>query len=335
MRQKHSLLHNIKQVFKFICVISFCICTLNLEAQTDKAIPRNGEGLDAFLLRNGCNTTTDKEAFLALNKKKLGKGNTLLLGVKYSFPEKERFVTEPLLGEANKKVKIISHELDGAIFYLISGHGGPDPGAVGKYNGNDLYEDEYAYDIMLRLARQLLSMGATVHIIIQDSDDGIRDDAYLKNDTHETCVGKTIPLDQNQRLQQRCTAINDLYKKEHNKYCRAIFMHLDSRSLTERIDVFFYHYENSVKGERLAKTLCSKFESKYKQYQPNRGFTGSVSERKLYVLKGTNPPCVFMELGNIQNTKDLERFNKVTNREAVAEWIAEGLAEDYKLEKKK
>ena len=41
--------------------------------------------------------------------------------------------------------------------------------------GRQLHEDEYAYDIILRLARELLSRGAKVHIIIQDKKDGIRD----------------------------------------------------------------------------------------------------------------------------------------------------------------
>lgn len=296
--------------------------------------PRNGEGVDGFLLRNGCNTTTDKQVFYDINPNKFGKNHALLTGIKYKLPQKEQFVKEPLLGPKEQNVKIVSQDLKGAVYYLVSGHGGPDPGAVGKYNGHDLYEDEYAYDIMLRLARQLLSMGATVHIIIQDADDGIRDDAYLKHDTHETCNGQTIPLDQTKRLQQRCAVINTFYKKEKNNYARAVFMHLDSRSTSERIDVFFYHCLGSTKGERLAKTLCDKFDAKYKEHQPTRGFKGTVSDRKLYVLKVTTPPAVFMELGNIQNSKDLERFNRVSNREAVAKWIAEGLVDDYKKEKK-
>ena len=42
-------------------------------------------------------------------------------------------------------------------------------------------EDEYAYDITLRLAKELLAHGAEVYIIIQDENDGIRDDFVLRN----------------------------------------------------------------------------------------------------------------------------------------------------------
>ncbi len=323
---------------RIITVILSLLISLSVFGQTDSIkidTPQVGEGIGALLLRNGLDPSVFKAEFVKLNKDKLGKDNTLLLGVKYIIPQKPAdTVIEPLFGEKYKSVKVVNHNLKGATFYLVSGHGGPDPGAMGKLNGHDLCEDEYAYDIMLRLARQLMAWDATVHIIIQDSDDGIRDDAYLDYDNHETCVGQTIPLDQIQRLRQRCVAINELYAKERTGYCRSIFLHLDSRSEKERIDVFFYHFTKSVKGERLAQTLRDKFEEKYKKYQPNRGFSGTVSERNLYVLKESNPPAVFLELGNIQNSKDQERFIKSSNREALAQWIAEGVLTEYRKNRK-
>lgn len=297
--------------------------------------PQSGEGLGAFLLRNGYNISQYKDEFIELNKNKLGKDNQLKLGISYTFPQKRENVKyEPLLGKAEENVKITSHTLKGATYYLVSGHGGPDPGAMGKLKGNDLCEDEYAYDIILRLARQLLQRDANVHIIIQDPNDGIRDTEILKLDEDETCEGREIPLDQIKRLRQRVDAINNHYKTERKGYCRAIFIHLDSRSQDKRIDIFLYHYMKSVLGERLANKMRDKFEAKYKQHQPKRGFTGTVSERGLYVLKESNPPCVFLELGNLQNELDQTRFTKVDNREAIARWMAEAIEEDYVNNKK-
>ena len=57
-------------------------------------------------------------------------------------------------------IKLLLTNLAGLVFYLVSGHGGPDPGAIGIYQGRQLHEDEYAYDIILRLARELLTRGA-------------------------------------------------------------------------------------------------------------------------------------------------------------------------------
>lgn len=120
------------------------------------------------------------------------------------------------------KYTIDSDELNGACFYLVSGHGGPDPGAIGELRGHPLHEDEYAYDIMLRLARNLMSKGAKVHIIIQDAKDGIRNDKFLDVSDRETCMGQVIPLNQVKRLQQRCDKINELFKKDKEHYRRAL-----------------------------------------------------------------------------------------------------------------
>lgn len=99
------------------------------------------------------------------------------------------------------------------------------PGSYREIGKVELHEDEYAYDVALRLARNLMQEGAEVRIIIQDAKDGIRDDRYLANSKRETCMGDAIPLNQVARLQQRCAKINELYRKDRKiyKYCRAIF----------------------------------------------------------------------------------------------------------------
>ena len=100
---------------------------------------------------------------------------------------------------------------------MVCGHGGPDPGAIGTYNGYKLHEDEYAYDIVLRLGRELLMRGAKVHFVIQDKKDGIRNEKVLKNSKRETCMGQAIPLDQMARLRQRSYKIDHLYKKDKRR----------------------------------------------------------------------------------------------------------------------
>ncbi len=321
---------------KTLAIILFTLLAVFAYAEAPHTdTPKTGEGLGAFLLRNGYNVERYKAKFIELNKAKLGKDNSLLLGVTYTFPSKNDNAHEPLLGAKYQDVKLTSHTLEGATYYLVSGHGGPDPGAMGTYSGHELCEDEYAYDIMLRLARELLSRGAKVHIIIQDAHNGIRDDAFLAPDKNETCMGAEIPLQQSARLQQRAEAINRLWSKDKQSYSRAVFLHIDSRSEKKRIDIFLYHHAKSQKGERLANTMRKKFEQKYQQYQPNRGFNGTVSHRNLQVLNQTNPVAVFLELGNIQNSQDQQRFVKPDNRQAVAKWMAEGLEDDYVAEKKK
>lgn len=247
----------------------------------------------------------------------------------------KKTINEPLFGKALASVKVTSNRLQGACFYVVSGHGGPDPGAIGRIGKIELHEDEYAYDVALRLARNLMQEGAEVRIIIQDAKDGIRDDKYLSNSKRETCMGAPIPLNQVARLRQRCAKINEFYKKDRKnyKYCRAIFLHVDSRSKSHQTDVFFYHSKSKPDSKRLAKTMKKTFESKYDKHQPNRGFTGTVSARNLYVLANTSPASVFVELGNIQNTFDQRRFVISSNRQALAKWMMEGFITDYKKAK--
>lgn len=321
-----------------LCLIS-AFTANRLHAQ-EKAFPKKGEGITLFLKRFNRTGDDYQKQFIELNKNKLGKGNVLRMGVKYTLPPlknatPKRKNYEPLFGKAAASYKVTSSELKGACFYLVSGHGGPDPGAIGRIGSVELHEDEYAYDIVLRLARNLLMRGAKVHIIIQDAKDGIRNDKFLKNSKRETCMGKTIPFNQVRRLQQRCDQINSLFRQDREAYKRAIFVHVDSRSKGHQTDVFFYYQDKKSESKQLAKTLKNTFTHKYNRHQPGRGFTGTVGQRGLYVLKKTTPASVFVELGNIQNSYDQQRIILSDNRQALANWICEGFVTDYNRYKKK
>lgn len=235
----------------------------------------------------------------------------------------------PVFGKEFEKVEIKSHELKGDVYYIVAGHGGPDPGAMANFNGHQLTEDEYAYDISLRLARNLMEQDATVYIIIRDPNDGIRSEAFLEIDHDEVCYpDQVIPLNQIQRLNQRVDAINELYKKHKKEGVnrqRTIIIHVDSRSKGEQIDMFFYHNPKSKTGKELAYTLRNTIDKKYAMHQKSRGYSGSVKARNLHMLRETYPVAVYIELGNIRNDRDIKRFIIEDNRQAVANWLCEGL----------
>ncbi len=330
-----------KNKLYILLFLAFLFSGTTLWAQ-QKATPKAGEGISSFLWRHNRSPKKYYDDFIELNKQKLGKKNVLKMGVTYVIPppkakstKKRTTLKEPLFGRRLADVKVTSNRLAGACFYVVSGHGGPDPGAIGKSGRYELHEDEYAYDIALRLARNLMQEGAEVRMIIQDAKDGIRDDSYLSNSKRETCMGDPIPLKQVQRLQQRCDKINAFYRKDRKNYsyCRAIFIHVDSRSKGKRTDVFFYYSNKKGESKRLANHMKDTFESKYDKHQPNRGFSGTVSGRNLYVLSHTTPASVFVELGNIQNTFDQRRLVMNSNRRALAKWLMEGFLKDYKEKK--
>ena len=329
-----------------------------------KVVPKRGDVISTLLVRHGLTPRLYEREFVALNKPLLGPRNSLRAGKSYRLPPRKskaqlaaartktdgktshkaaprtevvRAVkgrngsTAVLFGKYGRP-KASDQALGGAVFYLMSGHGGPDPGAVGQYGTYKLAEDEYAYDVTIRLARVLMEHGATVHMIVQDPDDGIRDEGVLKMDTDElTYPNLTIPLGHVARLRQYTNAVNRLHGRYGKKtYQRMITIHVDSRSAGLNTDVFFYHHENSAVGLRLAKNVHQVFKRRYARYQPNRPYVGTVSPRtSLYVVRNSHAPTVFIELGNIRNSKDQRRFVLAQNRQALANWICEGVINDY------
>jgi len=337
----------------FLINLLFISGNLSIQAQNYKTFKaKKGDGIYSVLKENGYSSTTYLNTFIELNKEKLGKDNSLIIGRTYKLPIKpdstaiqtktpekiqpktpvvpEKVVNE-IFGSQYREIEVKSKELAGAVYYLESGHGGPDPGAMGSLNGHSLCEDEYAYDVTLRLARNLIERGATVYLIIRDPNDVIRDVQYLDPDKDEVCYpGNEIPLSQLARLKQNTEAVNALNKKNKKKFQRLVVIHVDSRNEKKNIDVFFYYDKRSNTGKRLANTLMQTFDKKYAMHQPNRGYSGSVTERNLYVIKNSIVPGVFIELGNINHTRDQQRLIIADNRQAIANWLRDGLIEDFK-----
>lgn len=345
------------------CLFLFFLLTFTLTAYSQssylKVTARKGDGILTLLRRHGLSPAASLNEFVELNKENLGKGNSLYAGKTYLLPSTAPASIKkatapaagitsktkaapgrlevPLFGKAYARVDVVDQQLQGAVYYLLAGHGGPDPGAVGKYGPYALAEDEYAYDVTIRLARTLMAHGATVYMIIQDADDGIRDENILKMDRDEITYPNTpIPYGQRERLRQRTNAVNKLYAAHKSAYQRMLSIHVDSRSESQNIDVFFYHHENSAAGQKLAQSIHQTFTSKYSHHQPNRDYSGNVSQRSsLYVIKYSDPPTVFIELGNIRNDLDQRRFVIANNRQALANWISEGIIADYNAVKEK
>ncbi len=334
----------IKFLKQFILTLFIIQLSLFSFSQTEYEVveAKKGDGIFVLLRRHGLNPSQHLNSFIALNQSVLGKNNSLISGKKYKLPPlpfSEKTVAAntkilPIFGDKYKTVTITSSELKNAVYYLVSGHGGPDPGAMGKYGNYQLCEDEYAYDITLRLAKSLIEKGATVYVITRDPNDGIRDDSFLKVDKDEVCYpNSTIPLNQTKRLKQRKNAVNKLYQKHRGSFQRMIALHVDSRSKGENIDVFFYHDKRSKTGMRATKILQKTFQKKYDTHQPNRGYHGTVSTRNLYMVRNTWPVALYIELGNINHYRDQQRFILPDNRQALAKWLTEGLIEDYKTNK--
>lgn len=247
-------------------------------------------------------------------------------GNMYEFTSGQGNRVFPIFGSKYAKTPIASRKLRGRIFYIVSGHGGPDVGAQGTRAGNTLCEDEYAYDVSLRLLRLLVSHGATAYMIVRDPNDGIRDEAYLRCDKDETVWGdRSIPFAQRERLIQRSELINALTERNEKAGLTdqtLIEIHVDSRSHNQKTDVFFYYRPDSEPSKALAQKFHQTFLQKYLKVRGQRRYEGSVTPRALHMLRETiTPTAVYIELGNIRNDWDQQRLVIPSNRQAVANWL--------------
>lgn len=332
-------------------LLFFGILATSLHAQDSllQVVAEPGDGVYSLLRKHGADPASSVAEFLTLNKNRmhgatgLYEGSTYLIPVLKVAPEPAApaavsaetrpapAVVYDIFGPQYAEVKPESTRLENTVYYLISGHGGPDPGAMTHHGDAAISEDEYAYDVTLRLARNLIANGAQVYVIIRDPDDGIRDARILEMDKDEVAYpDQPIPLNQVARLKQRVDAVNNLYRENAGKHQRLVVTHVDSRSQGQNIDVFFYYHEKSKSGKKMAEGIHETFRKKYAQYQPNRVYSGTFEDRSnLYVVKNTLPATTFIEIGNIKNTRDQKRILDPDNRQALANWICEGIILDY------
>lgn len=268
---------------------------------------------------------TDEELFLISKRSELTATPTNV-AIKAS----SKTMNVPIFGSKYESVLLNSNELANEVFYIVPGHGGPDPGAIaknvdGKYT---ICEDEYAYDVSLRLAKNLMEKGAIVYVIVQDQNDGIRDEKYLDCDDDEECLGGCdIPLSQKKRLKQGIAKVNLLhakYKKKGIKKQWMVSLHIDAQSEDNRQDVYFYYQSESAMSKNKAIDIQKVFEEKYQTYRKTLEYNGTVSSRPLYVVRHSNPEPIFIELANIHNAEDRKRILFPKNRQLLADWITEG-----------
>jgi len=333
-----------RSCFLLLCVIGVISGSLSAQDSLLTVIAQRGDGIYSLLRKQGIDPIKYYEDFVSLNQDNIKNSSLLIEGRSYLLPDAPDATSKmgreitlatgeeyPIFGKDFAFVVPKSKRLNGTVYYLISGHGGPDPGAIEIYKDKIIAEDEYAYDVTLRLAKELLSQGAKVYIIVRDGDDGIRDQKALVTDYDEVVYpDKVIPRNQLKRLQQRVEVVNKLYLKHSKSYQRLLVTHVDSRSKGENIDVFFYHHEKSKNGKKLAESIHQTFKAKYKKFQPNRNYTGTFSDRSdLYLVKNTLAPMAYIELGNIKSKKDQKRILNPDNRQALANWIAQGLLLDF------
>jgi len=222
--------------------------------------------------------------------------------------------------------------LYGVALIIDPGHGGKDPGASRIFNGTPVVENEYVYDVALRVQRIAKAEDGLAFLTLR-SDEEIRSDApnkVLVDDTNEKfALNKKIARAGASGLRSRQVFGNSVVDKYEAHQVVWISIHFDVVGARKDIEgARIVYAKASPRSLALAQRL-------QKSFGPRMRSVGPIAEsgspkyglRNLYILNGKNkaPAKILVELGNFNNDKDLWRIRDPEVREAYARAIVEGL----------
>lgn len=209
---------------------------------------------------------------------------------------------------------------------IDAGHGGKDPGAVGR---RGLKEKDVVLDIAKRLKKKLEARGIDV-ILTRESD-------------------RFISLSQRSRIANANAGDVDFFISIHANASRSSWVNgVEVFYLSESIDddlrafraaknyklnlkegcsgkytkviLWDLIYRNNRKASiRLASYVCKSLSKNIRQR--NRG----IKPARFYVLKGTNIPAILAEVGFISNAREEKKLRDASYRNKIAQALADGI----------
>jgi len=224
--------------------------------------------------------------------------------------------------------------LKGYTVVLDPGHGGLDPGAIvasSDGNGNTVYvvEDEYAYDISLRVYRDLIRHGAEVHLTVISPNQTIRttrdasitfvnekNEVYNSSSLNSEESGSVWPVGSAWGLDERKKIAARFLKGKSRSHTIYVSIHADNNPGDGKGTGILYHpNEEGKSSEELARHLMSCM-----------GAGSHVRSQELRVLDG-NPAgaAVLIEVRNLAYKSNAWAIRNEELRQDDADRIVKGI----------
>lgn len=226
--------------------------------------------------------------------KNAGKPHRLVIDIPIPGAKQTIFETPKI-----NKTEVKKSVLNGKIICIDPGHGGSDTGAIGKLDGNDVYEKTITLEVAKKLETLLTSSGAKV-LMTRTGD----------NDVYAPFADGTT------ELQARADVANN------NNADVFLSIHIDAFSNPEVDGTTSYYTEKTKKDFILASSLNHAVLRNTSI--PDRGVRAS----NLYVNVHTKMPSTLIELGYISNPDRVKMLTKPWASDALAKSLYEGF-EDY------
>lgn len=195
------------------------------------------------------------------------------------------------------------------VIVIDAGHGGPDPGAVGRLEKK---EDTLNLEITLRLRRLLEQSGAIV-ILTREDEKGLH-----------TEKSSTLREKKNEDLRNRRILING----SNADVLLSIHMNKFTQSKYYGAHAFYkYKCENS-------KTLALLIQEELRNVLDKDNKRVPQPRRNIYLIRRSEPPAVLVEAGFMSNINEEKLLNDPTYQEKIAWALYIGLIKYfYQLDK--
>lgn len=206
-----------------------------------------------------------------------------------------------------ESITTFSSPVTNKVIVLDAGHGGMDPGAVGKMKKK---ESELNLAIVLKL-RQIIEENGGIVILTRENNEGL----YTEQ-------SKSVRAKKREDLRNRKELVN---KSDADIL---VSIHLNSFTSQRSSGAQVFYKSGSVESEKLGNYIQLEF----KNFLNKKNTRQPQSRKSIYLIRESKVPSVLLECGFISNNSEEKLLNSPEYQDKVAWSIYVGLVKYFNKE---